>query len=159
MENWLPTLKNKTTFIEVQFIEDHLVDHVHFLIDHIMLDAEKSSFVKMFMNSEFCSYDFNPYQIKTVHENISTFGCVGNSIPIYKFPMGILIYLTDNDMVQTYPFGFSKIKMIVNEQNIEIQQKEIFVLEPNIYYIPLILEEMRNQNLMKTQNVVGTSLF
>ena len=140
VENWLPTLGNKNIVIEIYFWRKYLFDNVHLMIDHIT--SEKSLFMKMFTDSTFCNHiiKFDSTYCATISH------CNHDYIMILRFrqiPMGIFIYLTNEREIHIQQFEFDNIMVTINEQTIKIQQKEIFTLETNVYYVPMALANIK----------------
>ena len=161
-ENWLRTWNYKIITIEVDFVKDHLFDDVCFKIDHIILDSEQDSFVKMFTDSVFSYCIVKFFLIDFIKISQSYYDIIIATIRIQQFPMGIFIFLMDENMERSLPykFEFHNIIVTMNNKIVEIQYSEILTLEENIYFVPMALDEIREQNLVNTKiccrNIVKT---
>ena len=153
-ENWLHTWNYKMITIEVVFVKDYSFDDVRLKIDHIVFGAENDSLVKVFMNSIFSNYTVKFFSTKFKKISHSYYDSIIATIRIRQFPIGIFIFLMDENMERTltYEFEFDNIIVTINKQIVEIQYSEILTLEQNIYFVPMALEEIREQNLVNTKN-------
>ena len=152
-EYWIPTLKNKQIIIKVNFAKDHPFQNIGIMIDHIYSNEKMYSFMAKFKYSEFINYvvNFAPslswltlYLVDHPHFT---------HVPINIFSplIGIFVFMLDDNKVCTLPFEFSSIGIRIDHEVIEIQQKEIFRLEPNMYYIPMTLWRIMEQKIMTTK--------
>lgn len=128
------------------------------MIDHIMSDAEKNSFINT-------NPTFNNHHVRlfsTAYREIfhSHYDTMYVNMWINQFPMGILIFLMDENMKQTQPFEFEfdNVMLIINKQIIQIQYEEILTLEQNIYYLPMTLIEIEEQKLANTKECCWNNL-
>lgn len=137
-EDWM-LATDKSIEIVLFFVDEHLLQSVHVIVNHILLNEKINLFTKMFENLTFNNYfvDFVPSDVLGICDCPSD--SIQMGIKIYSPPMGLFIYSMDrNSMV-----------VVVNNRITEIQQKEILKLGQNIYYIPLTIGRGMEEEVMK----------
>lgn len=126
VEYWIPTI-NKILF-----------QNAYIVMEHILLDVNNDSLIKIFERSAFNNYFI--YFNASFIENIS-YGdnFVQVDIIIHNPPIGLFIYLRKRGEVCAETFEFDSMLVTINNLVTEVQQKEILKFELGIYYIPQAL--------------------
>lgn len=151
IERWIPTLNNKMILMMIKFVDGHPLRKIRVEIDHILPNKKITLFVKKFKCSVFYNYviNFIPTQSLLVSHFIGDYSasmCFSVNLPL----IGIFIFVLDKNKVCTLALEFSNIELTINNKFVNVGQKEIFKLEPNIYYIPIVPWKIMEQKVITT---------
>lgn len=150
-EKWLSTPREKDSRFGVQFVNNPTLHDVHVDVKCILLEDEKikSMIMDVPNNLLFYNYPMIFKQYSMTLNNSDTKKLLIKNLEI-RFPLiGIFIYLRNFKNTCMRPFKFDSIMVTIGICNITMQQQELLQLEPNIYYIPMILEQIDEKDLVK----------
>lgn len=138
LEKWIPSIHHKLMEIKMTFVDEHLFQNAHIIIEHISLDEKINPTNVLIFHS-----------IEYWHNYLHCKDPVRINMEILFPLVGMLIYLINLEMNCIVSFEFDSMLITINYKVIEIQQREIFKLESNMYYVPLeriVQQKVKNIN-------------
>ena len=148
VEKWLSkNRKKKLTSLQIDFVDDYLLYDVHIMMDLMSSKDEKiKSIEERILSFYDYSLDFSNQEIQKIQKNNGEMLFL--HLHIYDPLVGIFIYAKDIKNIHVKPFEFTSMTVVLGEHSVSIHQEEIFQLESNIYFIPMILEKFKEEDLV-----------